>query len=211
MRKHLVEAERELVDARLTVRTLLVPEESVREALSTGALAPGQVPEAALLAGLGRAGAPAGPAVELPLLAGIESGFRVGTSVPGLVRIDVEVAQQAGGMDPDVGALFAGLQGEARWRPVGRGAALRLEATWAWADPQGGRADLVFRAPVGMDFNKDRVQEEPVAVRRVTLPTLTGGSAEVDVDLAFEADEERLAGVVVREGEVVLVLARLVR
>jgi hypothetical protein len=211
LRERVAQAEEALVSARLTLRAFEVPEESVRAALSDGRLAVGQAPEPELLASLARAGTPEASAVDLPLLAGVMSGFRVGASVPGLVRLDVEVAQQAGGMDPVMGARFAGLQGEVRWRPLERGAALSLEATWAWADAQGGRTDLTFRPPVGMDFNKDRVQAEPDAVRRVSLPTLTGGSADVEGELVFEGEEERVAGVVVRDGEVVLLLARLVR
>ena len=157
---------------------------------------------------LERAGLVEGHGLVLPLLVGAKAGFRVGQSVPGLVRLDVEVAQMSAGLDPSFGVRFAGLAGEALLLRAPQGLLLRLEATLSWADPKGGTVDLTFRPPVGMAFSKDRPQAELEGYRRVTLPTLEGAAAEVVASLPLVLGEaaERLAGMTVRGGEAVLLL-----
>jgi hypothetical protein len=207
-RRVLESHEKRLGRAALGLRTWVVPEEALR-ALPGGSPRLGEPLPAETLAALQRTGAVEGHGVEIPLLAGVTAGFRVGTSVPGLVRVDVEVAQQAGGMDPVMGARFAGLYGEALWLPGEGLGTLRVGATLAWADPKGGTVDLTFRAPVSMDFNKEKQQPESDAFRRVTLPTLQGGAAELDADVAWPAPGERLVALTVRDGEATLLLAKL--
>ncbi len=208
VRAHLRQREASLAAATLRLRTVTVPEESLRPLLASGAIAVGEPLSGPSLATLKSAGLVAGHGLDFPLLVGAKAGFRVGQSVPGLVRLDVEVAQQSAGMDPSFGVRFAGLAGEAVLASTPQGLVLRLDATLSWADPKGGSVDLTFRPPVGMAFSKDRPQNELEGFRRVTLPTLAGSAAEVVATLPLAAGDaaERLAGMTVRGGEAVLLL-----
>jgi hypothetical protein len=211
--RHLVEREGSMGDATLAVRTVTLPEESVRSALRDGSLAAGRPVPTAGAALLGGPGAVRGPSVTLPLVGGVKAGVRCGSSVPGLVWLDVEVAQEAGGMDPVFGVAFAGLAGEARLARTGDGRfAVDLDLTLSWADPKGGRADLTVRPPVWMTQVAGRNPVETEVPKRITLPTLSHAAAEVAGRVpAGKADEpETLLGVVVRGSEVSLVLARAV-
>ncbi len=208
VRTHLRKAEAALAGATLRLRVVTVPEESLRQALVSGGLAVGEPLTDAVLEAFKRAGLVEGHGLELPLLVDAKAGFRSGQSVPGLVRLDVEVAQQAGGLDPSFGVRFAGLAGEAVLVRTPQGLLLKLEATVSWADPKGGSVDLTFRPPVGMAFSKDRPQNELEGYRRVTLPTLTGAGAEIVATLPLSPGDgaERLAGMTMRGAEAVLLL-----
>lgn len=207
----LARREAALVSRDLRLRVLTVPEEAVRAALADGSLANGSVLTPPLAERLRVAGAVEGEGVTLPLVVGVKAGLRSGISVPGLVALDVEVAQQAGGTDPVTGARFAGLAGEARLSVLGQGLRLWVQADLTWADPKGGSVALTFRPPVGMQFNRDKVGVEPESPRRVNLPVLTGGGALLDATIDVPADDgsERLLGVCVRGQEALLLLGSL--
>jgi len=208
LRAHVVREEAGLTSATLKLRSVTVPEEALRQAFAQGTLAVGEPAATAALESLRKAGAVDGQALELPLLVGAKAGFRLGQSVPGLVRVQVEVAQQSGAVDASTGVRFAGLAGEAVLSRSPSGLVLRLDATLSWADPKGGTTEVVLRPPVGMAFSQERPQPELDAARRVSLPTLSGATAEVFATHPVVPGEggERLAGMVVHGGEAVLLL-----
>jgi|GEM_PF-5696882 len=208
VRAHVRQAEAALAAATLRLRVVTVPEESLRQVLASGGITVGEPLAAPTLAALKSAGSVVGHGLELPLLVGAKAGFRVGQSVPGLVRLDVEVAQMSAGMDPHFGVRFAGLAGEVVVARTPQGLLLTLDATLSWADPKAGSVDLTFRPPVGMAFSKDRPQVELEGFRRVTLPVLAGATADVFATLPVTPGEssERLAGLTVQGGEAVLLL-----
>lgn len=205
------EEEAALGQVTLALRVVTLPEESARQALRDGVLAAGRAlaPAAATL--VDGVGAVRGSAVVLPLLQGVKSGLRCGASVPGLVAFDVEVAQEAGGMDPRMGVVFAGLAGEAQLLRTHDGRLVaHLDLTLSWADPKGGRVDLTVRPPVWMTQVAGRNPVETETPKRVTLATLTHGAAEVaaQLDAAAAGAPETLLGIVSRGSEVALVLGR---
>jgi hypothetical protein len=208
--QHVRQQEAALRSVTLQVRVLTVPEESVRAALSQGALAAGEALPAGFLERLRSAGAVEGERVTLPLTSGVRGGFRVGRSVTGLTGFDVEVAQQAGAVDPTAGALFAGLEGEATLSAAADGLQIALEGRVAWGDAKAGSVTMTYRPPVGMAFNREKggVEPGPEATRHPVFPLLGGGGGEVQATWAVGGKDaaERLLGLVMRGGEAVLVL-----
>jgi hypothetical protein len=207
---HVRRQEAALRSAMLRVRVLTVPEESVRATLAQGALSVGEPLPAGLLERLRTAGAVEGEAITLPVAAGVKAGFRVGASIAGLTGFDVEVAQQAGAVDPISGALFAGLAGEATLASGPQGMSMAVEATVSWGDPKASTITMTFRPPVGMSFNKEKSGSEPgpQETRHPVFPLLGGGSGEVHASFPVAAKDagERLLGLVLRGNEALLVL-----
>jgi hypothetical protein len=211
--QHVRQQEAGLKTATLKVRVLTVPEESIRPALAQGTLTPGEVLPAGLLERLRTAGAVEGEGVALPLTSGVRGGFRVGRSVTGLTGFDVEVAQQAGAVDPTAGALFAGLEGEATLSVGAQGLTIALEGRVAWGDPKTGSVTMTYRPPVGMAFNREKssalaLEPGPEATRHPVFPLLGGGSGEVHATWPVLPKDagECLLGLVLRGGEAILVL-----
>jgi hypothetical protein len=213
--EHLRKQEAALRTATLKMRVLTVPEESVRATLAQGALAVGEPLPAGFLERVRTAGAVDGEAVTLPLTSGVKAGFRAGASITGLTGSDVEVAQQAGALDPSTGTMFTGLSGEATLSTGAHGLQVVVEAQVAWGDPKAGSITYTFRPPVGMAFNRERSgggEPGPEATRHPTFPLLGGGAGEVYASWTVAPKEaaERLLGLVMRGGEAVLVLGSVV-
>jgi hypothetical protein len=145
----------------------------------------------------------------MPVLLGVPASFRSGATVAGLCDADVEIAQSAAGTAPITLARFAGLAGQVTVDRAPGGRRLRVTASYGWVDPEAGTMDLVFRPPVTMSVAKNQYQDEPDFRRRVKLPLLGGGRADLSAsaDLAAGSTDEVLLSACAREGEVVLLLA----
>lgn len=207
-RAHVKRNESALRAGTLRLRVLTVPEESVRAPFTQGTLAVGAALPEGLAERLRGAGSVEGEGIALPLLTGVKSGFRCGASVAGFMGFDVEVAQESGTSDPLCGARFHGLAGEAVLSNGPAGLHVRVEASVQWADAKASTLITTFRAPVGMDFNHDKVGPEPTDVRHPVFPLLGGGGGDVSGSwvVAPKDSGERLLGVVMRGGDALLVL-----
>jgi hypothetical protein len=195
----------------VSLRTLVVPEEALRKALEAGKAVVGAPIDAAVLETFRQAGSEPGEAVRMPVLAGMHAGFRVGASVTGLRRVDAEVAQQAGGLDPVSAAAFAGLSASVSVDRTATGRRLVLDGAYAWADPRAGSMKLVFRPPVGMRYSESKPQAEPDLRRVAELPVMGDGRRLVESSIDVPAAEKRefLLAAVLRGAEAVLLLASL--
>lgn len=205
------EAEQRLLTHHLRIRVLGVGSGPFREALLGGRVALGTTVDPDVLTALVEEGGGVSSAlVDLQVLNGIDASFRVGKSVLGLHVFRVEVAQQAAGSDPEVGAAFDGLAGNASVTRTDEGYVLDVHARFDEASPEAGQVELVHRPPVGMGSERESFPQR-TSMEKVTLPLLGGGSAVVAQSVVLpEAGRDVLVDVVVRGGETFLVLARLV-
>jgi hypothetical protein len=210
-RRRIAWEEAALASVGVSVRLLRVPEPTFRASLAAGDLRPGGAVSQAAVAALAEAGAADGWSTSLPVLLGTSSAFRVGSSVSGLQDLNVQVAQSSGGTVPVTASRFAGFAGQVRVDAVAGGHRLRLASQHGWADPEAGRLEVVFRPPVTMALGKTVYQDEPDFRRRVSLPILGGGTADLSgsVDIPSGSPDEYLVAYCVRSGEVVLALASL--
>jgi hypothetical protein len=201
IRQRLVETERALRGASVEVRAVAVAEADLRRLLESGEAVVGaplspQAEEALL-----GASSPVAR-VRLPVTPGVPAGLRAGEAEVVLDEIEVEVAQQAGGIDPVSRGIFAGLAGVVRLS-AGEGAAgLELDATMGWR-ARDSKVELAFRPPVGMQFNREGVKAEDPAVRRVPLPFGSRGGAHLQARAGWssaDAGRPALLAVVFRQG-----------
>ncbi len=208
VRDDIVAREKELRATDVGVRVLSVPEATYRRALRDGTLRLFDPVADTTLDALTAAGAAQTASMHMPVLVGVEAGFRVGASVPGFVDSDVEVAQQAAGLDPITAAAFAGILGDVRVDATDTGYALELDGSYAWASSTAGELELVFRPPVSMQFSRDRFLDEPDRRRRAKLPILGGGRARfvAEVDVGAADGTEYVLGAIAQGDEVALVL-----
>ncbi|MDJ0974794.1 MAG: hypothetical protein QNJ98_10075 [Planctomycetota bacterium] len=207
-RETLGAAEKRLQSARATVRVLTLSEAAYRKGSRGGDIRTGAPIAAEYLAGLRPTGSDTGARVSLPVLLGVDAGFRVGYSEPGLYDFDVEVAQQSAGLDPQTTAHFRGLSGMLRLDRRAGQTVVSLDGALAWADAAAGTIDLSFRPPVGMNLQHERWFEEPTSTRKVSLPAIGAGASplEAEVALTGAAGTEHVLAVIVRGGEAHLVL-----
>jgi hypothetical protein len=175
IRRRLVEGERALAGGVVELRAVAVAEPDLRRALERGeplvgaALSPEA--ESALLASSSVV-----HAVRVPVAAEVSAGFRAGVAELMLDDFGVEVAQQAGGLDPEERGGFTGLAGTVRLVPGASGLALEVDGILGWRAADS-TIELAFRPPVGMQFNREGVKTEDPAARRVALPFGSRGGA----------------------------------
>jgi hypothetical protein len=195
VRAQLVEEEAHLRALAAGIELLAVPEEVWRAEGGMRLLAPGQVLPAARRQALQAGGAVLLASTRLALVEGVAAGFRVGESVPGLIDVDTEVAQEAAGLAVMPWALFDGIFGSLTARPAAGGWSLLMGGGVAWADPQAGSL-VMTRASDG---------------RRTDLPLLSGGGGDLAgaTAVARDAQGPAIASVIVRGAEVLLVLVDL--
>lgn len=202
------QAEGGLTAARATVRVISLNEATYRDGVTSGAIRAGAPIAASYLAGLHPTGSGTSAQVALPVLYGVDAGFRVGYSEPGLYDFDVEVAQQSAGLDPLTTAHFRGLSGVVRVESRGSRLVLTLDGALAWADASAGTIELRFRPPVGMDLQHERWVDEPAATRKVTFPAIGAGASPIEAEVALTDTQggEHVLAVILRGGEAHLVL-----
>jgi hypothetical protein len=186
LRAAVVEAERRLPGATVEVRAVAVGEADLRRAFDGGAVVGVPLsPEAeeALLAS-----SSAVAFARLPVTAEVVAGVRVGRADFGLHDVDVEVAQQSGGIDPVERGMFSGLVGRVRVASLEAGGlGLELDGSFGWRAADAA-VELAFRPPVGMSFNREGVKAEDPTPRRVVLPFVARGGAFLQARASFPAD-----------------------
>ena len=182
--------ERRLVPATVEVRCVTVPVKQVEDDLAAGRCVVGVVldptVEAAYTGGAVRA------AARIPVTAGLPAQVRVGTSVVGFAHAEVEVAQQAGGLDLATMAAFDGWAGRVVVRAGEGGVVLAASGAFTWARPDASVLVLSFRRSLGMgnagpETGLDRIDSP--AVRTVEVPLLGQGSAAVEAAAALTDDD----------------------
>lgn len=183
--------ERWLVPAVVEVRCVVVPAKQLEEDVAAGRCVVGAVLDPSVETAY--AGATTRAAVRMPVTAFVPAQVRVGTSVTGYANADVEVAQQAGGLDLVTGSAFDGWAGRLVVRPGTDGLVLEATGSFTWARPDASGMDLAFRMPVGMGSTaplipgNDRI-DSPVA-RVFRIPILGQGHASVDAAVALSTDD----------------------
>ncbi len=165
--------ERRLVPATVEVRCVTVPVRQVEEDVAAGRCVVGAVLDPSVEAAY--AGAAVRAAARVPLTAGIPAQVRVGTSVVGFYNAEVEVAQQAGGLDLATAAAFDGWAGRVVVRSREGGVVLAASGAFTWARPDASVLVLSFRRSLGMGNGGptrglDRIDSP--AVRKVDVPLL---------------------------------------
>lgn len=223
LRAQTIADERRLAGAMLEVRCVAVPAKQLEEDVVTGRCVVGALLDPAVQGDY--AGAPVRAAARLPVTAGVPAQVRAGTCVTGFTAADVEIAQQAGGLDLSTSPAFDGWAGRMVARPAeGGGWVLAASGAFTWARPDASSLTLSFRrtlgmAPLGNDMGAERIDSP--AVRTVTVPLLGTGAAAVEASVAF-SDEDlgkgRYAVLAVTTrvapdgtGEPIVVLGRLSR
>ncbi len=208
-RERILAAERRLTTHQARLRTVTVGESGLRRMLLDGRLAVGKAMDPSVVneLALGDGSVVTGD-VSLPLLEDLEASIRVGKSVTGLRSFDVEVAQQAGGMDVVPGSRFAGLFGALRLTREGTGLRLSVTTSVCWATPEGSKVTFTFRPPVGV---KTELTEYSTAPNQsVILPILGGGEAVISASAPVTpGGSEVLLGMATHGPEVVLLLGSI--
>ncbi|RLB46431.1 MAG: hypothetical protein DRI90_27355 [Deltaproteobacteria bacterium] len=202
------EAEARLIERRVDLRVLMVPESTFREALGAGRVALGAPLTPELEARFLEQGATVGEALSTPVLTDMRVGFRVGHTVPGIIDVNSEIAQASGGLRPVTSVLFSGAFGQVRVRSTKAGHTVRISGHISWADRAAGEVEMVFRPPISMRGSATDAPQVIAAARMAKLPILGGGRARIEAELAIRAGSsaEHLAHVHVREEGVVLLL-----
>jgi hypothetical protein len=191
LRAQTVADERRLTSAAVEVRCVIVPGKQLEEDVVAGRCAVGALLDPSVQADY--AAAPTRAAARLPVTAGVPTQMRAGTSITGFSAAEVEVAQQAGGLDLVASPAFDGWAGRVVVRSLeGGGWLLAASGTYAWARPDGSSMTLAFRRSLGMvsagpDMGNDRIDSP--AVRTVSVPLLGTGSASVEASVAFADDD----------------------
>ncbi|MFO0931801.1 MAG: hypothetical protein U1E39_03730 [Planctomycetota bacterium] len=191
LRAQTVADERRLVGATIEVRCVAVPAKQLEEDVAAGRCAVGALLDPSVEADY--AGAAVRAAARVPVTASVPAQVRAGASVTGFTSADVEVAQQAGGLDLHVSPAFDGWAGRVVARPVeGGGWVLAASGAYTWARPDTSTLTLSFRRSLGMaspgaDNGLDRIDSP--AVRTVTVPLLGTGSASVEANVAIGDDD----------------------
>ena len=195
-----------LIEHTVTVDLWRVPEAAYRAALDASSVQIGAAVSREVLAAFEQAGGESHQSIRKPVLDQTRSGFRVGESVPGLIDIDVEIAQQAAGMSPRSWALFRGVFADVTVSRDGAQTVAHVAGEIVWADTAAGTAELVFRPPVSMKPATDGQKREADHRRRAKMPLLSGGSATFDAQLPLAAAGPTLMHVAVRGEQVTLLL-----
>lgn len=191
LRAQTVADERRLAAAAVEVRCVTVPAKQLEEDVAAGRCAVGALLDPSVQGDY--AGAPARSAARVPVTAGVPAQVRAGTSVTGFATADVEVAQQAGGLDLGAFAAFDGWAGRVVARPAdGGGWVLAASGAYTWARPDATMLTLAFRRSLGMaspgaDMGNPRI-DSPEA-RTVSVPLLGVGSASVEAAIPFTDDD----------------------
>lgn len=191
LRAQTVADERRLAGATVEVRCVAVPAKQLEEDVAAGRCAVGALLDPSVEGDY--AGGSVRASARVPVTGSVPTQVRAGTSVTGYTAADVEVAQQAGGLDLHVAPSFDGWAGRVVARPVeGGGWVLSASGTYTWARPDATVMTLSFRRSLGMvspgaDNGMDRIDSP--GVRTVSVPLLGTGSAAVESLVAIGDDD----------------------
>lgn len=201
LREEVVREEAALSGADLDLRCSVVTDEALRAALAAGKGGPSRALEPNAVAALLSGSRPIA-SVRVPVTSGIATSVRTGACVVGYAAFDASLAERAGGIAPAPSGRFDGLVLEVKATKAPEGSwRLRMSGALSWARPDGGSADLAFRAPVGMSFRNYNSNPEDSTVRRVKVPLLSDGETQAEADLSLADGGTVLLAVLSRPSE----------
>lgn len=191
LRAQAVVDEAALLGASVTVRCVAADAAVLREDALAGRVVVGALLDPAVAAAYLKA--PVLAAATTPLLADVPASVRAGQAVVGFGSLDVEVAQQSGGIDPVTATAFDGFAGRVTLRRAGDGVRVVVAGTYGWADPAATTAECAFRLPLSMaapgETPAGLERLDNPAVRRATVPLLGQGQATVEAEVGFAAGD----------------------